>query len=391
MRPLRIVQAAAFPYPSPQGSQVYVRGMARALARRGHQVIVACYAHGDGRVGDEDGVRVLRTPSVPGYANMRAGPDPVKPLLDLALAVRLCALRADVIHAHNYEAPLAAYVARAVRGIPVVYNNHNTMSEELHRYFSHPAARRTARALGWALDHTIPRRADACVAISPRAVDQLRALGCRRVTHVPPGLDPADLEGADGARARRRYALGGRVWVVYAGNPDPYQDLEDLVDAVLGIDHVGLLMVSASDLGPWEARAARLPSERRRFIRTPHWTEVRDLVAAADIAALPRRVCSGYPIKLLNSLGLGIPTVCAAGSAQPIPGVVEVPNADPAALGRALRALAQDPARRRSLGEAARKAVLEHHSWDARAAELEGVYRAVLGYGHGPLQTLGRG
>ena len=86
-RPLRIVQAAAFPFPSAQGSQVYVRGMARALARRGHEVTVVCYGHGEGEV--DSNYRVVRTPRVPGYNNLRAGPDWVKPGLDIALGVRL--------------------------------------------------------------------------------------------------------------------------------------------------------------------------------------------------------------------------------------------------------------------------------------------------------------
>jgi len=129
-RPLRIVQAAAFPFPSPQGSQVYVRGMARALARRGHDVTVACYAHGVGEPDPE--YRVVRTPAVWRYDNLRAGPHLGKPFLDVALALRLGCLEADVVHAHNYEAPLAAALARAWTGVTIIYNTHNTMEEELH-------------------------------------------------------------------------------------------------------------------------------------------------------------------------------------------------------------------------------------------------------------------
>ena len=80
---MKIIQAAACPFPSPQGSQVYVRGMSRALARRGHEVVVVCYEHGWGEPDPE--YRVIRTPHVPGYSNMRAGPDMIKPLLDVAL------------------------------------------------------------------------------------------------------------------------------------------------------------------------------------------------------------------------------------------------------------------------------------------------------------------
>ena len=74
---LNIVQAAAFPFPSLQGSQVYVRGMSRALGRRGHRVVLACYGHGDTELDDDPEYEIVRTMRVPGYRRMRAGPDPI--------------------------------------------------------------------------------------------------------------------------------------------------------------------------------------------------------------------------------------------------------------------------------------------------------------------------
>ncbi|MCP4804460.1 MAG: glycosyltransferase family 4 protein [Proteobacteria bacterium] len=374
--PLTVVQAAAFPFPSAQGSQVYVHGMSRALARRGHRVIVACYGHGEGEV--DPLLEVVRTPRIPGYGSLRAGPDLVKPWLDLALAARLARIDADIVHAHNYEAPLAAYLARALRGTPVVYNNHNTMGEELHQYFSGRTARAIARRVGVALDRTVPRFADAAVAISEDAERILGELGCTDVTHIPPGVDMAELDGADPDRARREHDLGGRPWVVYAGNPDAYQDLEVLVDAVLQLEDVGLLMVSASPLDAWAERASALPPARKRFIRTSDWPAVRDLIAAADVAALPRTVCSGYPIKLLNYLGLGVPTVASAGSARDIAGVVRVPDHDTQAFAEAIQRLVDRPSMARQFGVDARQDVSSRFTWDACADRLERVYGRVL-------------
>lgn len=374
--PWTIVQAAAFPFPSPQGSQVYVHGMSRGLARRGHRVIVACYGHGLGEV--DPSLEVLRTPRIPGYDKLRAGPDLVKPVLDAALAVRLAAIGADVdvVHAHNYEAPIAAYLARALRGVPVVYNNHNTMGEELHRYFERPLVRRAAKRFGTWLDGAVPRRADATVAISEQAAPLLRELGCRDVTFVPPGVDLDELVG-DAERARRELDLQGRAWVVYAGNPDAYQDLEVLVDAVARLDTLGLLMVSASSLEEWEARAASIPAARKRFVVTASWDRVRDCLAASDMAALPRAVCSGYPIKLLNTLGFGLPTVCAEGSARDIAGVVSVPNGDVEAFAAALGELEASPERRRRLASAAREDIAGRFTWDVCAQRLEAIYERV--------------
>jgi len=360
------VQAAAFGFPSTQGSQVYVRGMSRALARRGHDVTVACYAHGQGEP-DPD-YRVVRTPVVPGYARLRAGPDLVKPVLDLALARELARLPADIVHVHNYEAPLSAMLARPFHGAPLVYSAHNTMGDELHTYFEGALTRKVAHLAGRFLDRTVPRLADEAIAISPDAVGVLEGLGCRNVSLVPPGVDMDELSPVS------PLPLPPGPWIVYAGNPDRYQDLDVLVSAMHRLPDVGLLMVSASSLA--EYRAQGLP--RLHTVETSNFHEVRRALAAAVVAALPRKVCRGFPIKLLNYLGSGLPTVAARGGCPPLPGVVAVQGGDPAALAQAIRGLLVDVGRRERLAAAARSHVIEHCTWAARAGDLEALYHRVL-------------
>lgn len=228
----------------------------------------------------------------------------------------------------------------------------------------------------------MPRRCDGALAISAQAVPVLQGLGCTAVEHVPPGVDPAELVGADPDRARARHGLGAGPWVVYAGNPDRYQDLDVLVDALLwlhrrGPGAPGLLFVSAAPAPELEARAAPLPGGRRRFVCTSAWAEVRDLIAVGEVAALPRATCSGYPIKLLNYLGLGVPVVGVRGVVPELPGVLTVAPRDAQALAQGLAALLARPDRR-ALGERARAHVHAACTWDARAAELEGVYTRLL-------------
>ena len=43
-----------FPYPSTQGSQVYVRSLLKGLSALGHQVSLLCYAHGDEEIQWDD-------------------------------------------------------------------------------------------------------------------------------------------------------------------------------------------------------------------------------------------------------------------------------------------------------------------------------------------------
>lgn len=379
---MRVLQVAAFPFPSPQGSQVYVLGMARALARRGHEVTVACYAHGVGAV--PPGLRVLRAPPWPGYDNLRAGPDRVKPLLDLALGARLLRRRGegawDVVHAHNVEAPILAWPTARALGAPLIYSAHTLLGEELPLYLEGALARRAGAALGAVVDRALPRMVQAAVVMSAEAEAAMRAGGCPEVELIPPGVDAADLDGADPARARARWGLGPGPWVAYAGNPDAYQDLPVLVAAVAALhargvaDAPGLLMISASPMPALEALAAPIPAARRRFIQASAWKDVRDLLACAQLAASPRRSCPGFPIKLLNTLGLGLPTICAPGSARDIAGVVVAPHET---FGEAILTLCRDPARREALGQAAAADVRARFTWDAAASRLEALYERL--------------
>jgi glycosyltransferase involved in cell wall biosynthesis len=365
-RPLRIVQAAAFPFPTSQGSQVFVRGMARALGRRGHEVTVVCYGHGQGEVDSE--YSVVRTPRVPGYSNLRAGPDIVKPFLNLALAQRIAGIPADIVHAHNYEAPIAAALVKRFTGTPLVYSAHNTMVEELPTYFSQPLTKRLAGRLGQWLDRKVPALSDHAVALSSGTAQALVELGCERVSTVLPGVDIGELEGVVPAN------LPAGPWVVYAGNPDQYQDLHILVEAMHKIPEAGLLLVSASPLE--EFMDCGLP--RVKCVQTTDFELVKSLISASVVAALPRTVCSGYPIKLLNYLGLGIPTVAAEGSARNLPGVIAVPNGDADAMAHEIRTLIGDKERCSVLGARAREHVRTACTWDSRARELESVYADVL-------------
>ncbi len=340
--------------------------MARALARRGHEVTVVCYGHGTGTPDPE--YAVVRTPRVPGYGRLRAGPDLIKPMLDVALIACIAGTPADVVHAHNYEAAVAALAARCLTGVPVVYSAHNTMGEELPTYFSSRLVSRLATQVGRVLDRSVPRRADHALALTARAASTLVDLGCEQVSCIAPGVDPAELEHVT------PFTLEGGPWVVYAGNPDNYQDLDVLVDAMRQIPEAGLLLVSASDLSHWQS----VGLERIHCEVTTDFERVKSLVAGAAVAALPRAVCSGYPIKLLNYLGLGVPTVAAAGSAQGLPGVISVPNRDPTAMARAIRTLLTDDAERQAMGHRAREYIRESCTWRARAHELEGVYARVL-------------
>lgn len=376
---------AACPYPTTQGTQVYLRGLSRALVEAGHEVHLVVYHFGEEL--EPCGATLHRTPRLPGYSKLRAGPAWGKPLLDALLLAELLRVVRDVepdlIHAHNYEAPIAAYIARRLSSVPVLYTSHNFMVDELHTYFGSRFSRALARRFARLLDSQLPRRADQCIALSAEAVPVLEELGlpATRIHTIPPGVHPDDFpeEESPGRSA-------APLRVAYAGNPDNYQDLDLLFGAMKRLrEHlpeVRLRLISSADLSSTAERALALglPRESLELVTTTDWPEVRAALRGAQVAALPRSVCRGFPIKLLNYMGLGMPVVACAGSAKLLrngtDGLV-VPFSEEAFADGLLRLL-EDPGAANRMGRSARASVLEKHGWTQRVPDLERVYAAMV-------------
>ncbi len=382
----RIAMVTPGPFPAPRGSQVLVRELAEALANAGHRVHVVAYGDGDGSTLPA-GVEVHRTHGVfagsalYGPAWRRLGPN-------LALLVTLYRLVRDagieVIHAHNYEAPVLAYVVRALTGVPVVYHGHNVMSDELERYFESRAGKWAASRLGRALDRSVPRHADYVVALSQPMADFLRdnGVGDRQMAVIPPGVS-VDLEAAPVAAHPDPYP-GSKV-IVYAGNLDPYQDLRTLVRAMVEIRRAepqALLVIATHAADEWIAPAvARLGlTDAVRVVLASDFDGVRALLQRADLLVCPRTSWSGFPIKLLNYMAAGRAIVIAAGAAAAVQNgpMVVVPNGSPSCLAAAVVATLRDPAGRSRLGEEARRLAAAAFSWPRLLPRFEEVYRTVV-------------
>jgi len=386
MTPLRIGMIAACPFPTTQGTQVAIADMVRALVDRGHQVHLVTYGHGEDL--PPCGATLHRVRRLPGYSRLRSGPDLYKPFLDAALVLPLLKLaragEVDLLHAHNYEAPLAAYLVRALTGVPVLYQAHNLMADELHLYFERDLSRRLARLLAGVLDASIPRLADYCIAMSAEAIPALVALGVARdrIDLIPPAVrweQFAQIHGDPGG-------VVGRPTVIYTGNPDAYQELGVLLRGMRQVLEQLPSAQLAVVTGSWpmelvdEARRLGIESSLSVLV-TRDWSEVREALAGAQVAALPRGLCRGFPVKLLNYQAMGLPVVACAGSAKTIEqghnGLV-VDDGDHQAFGAALLQLLNDPAARDRMGRAGRTSIRKKHCWHARAKQLEETYVRLM-------------
>lgn len=378
-RRFRVAMVTASPFPTLGGSQVLIRQLAEALAARGHAVHLVAY-HLAGAAPPMT-LPVHRTPPVPGYAKLGAGPAWAKPFLDLLLAGRLLQVvrreRIQIIHAHNVEALACGLLVRAGTGVPVVYHSHNVFEQELPTYFRGRLLHRLARWAGGAVDAALPRRAEAAIVLTAFAAEALRARGVPpdRLYLIPPGIHcpPPILAHSSGAR------------VVYAGNLDPYQDLELLLRVWPRVraarPEATLTVISASSPTRWEQLvAASGPVEGAQFVLGRDFGKVWAAIAAADVTVCPRTSRDGFPIKLLNYMAAGRPIVVSAGSAHGLTHgetAYIVPDGDEEALAAGILALLDDPALARRLGDAAQALAGTRHDWDAIARQVEAIYETL--------------
>ena len=365
---MKILHVGTFPFPSPQGSQVYVKSILEGLSDLGHEVSLLCYGHGYGDA--PPNIRIIRTPKIPFYQNMRAGPDWVKPIIDALMIPLLRKERPDVIHVHNYEAPLVAKMADMLRrsSIPIVYSAHNLMEEELPSYFEGKRRRTFMSYFGRVLDRWVPQMTDHCIVLSEVGKRKLEELGCKNVSLIYPGIAESEFEGI------LPQELPEGPWVIYAGNPDQYQDLDILMEAMSFLPEVGLVMVSASDTREW----VRKGEGRTLHIQTQNFKEVCGYLQKAHVGVLPRVQCSGFPIKILNYLAMGLPVVCSDGSKIDAPSVFSVPNHSPEKMAKKISWFLSEEERRRELGLEGQRFVFKELSWKKQAERLEEIYQAEI-------------
>jgi type III pantothenate kinase len=234
------------------GQNVHVAELARALARRGAEVVVHTRR-------DDPGLprRVRLAPGVV-VDHVDAGPacelpkDDLLPFMDAFaedLQERWAEARPDVVHSHFWMSGLAALDAAQPLGIPVAHTFHALGTVKRR----HQGDRDTSPAGRIGIERRIARRADRIVATCSDEVFELLRLRAdrRRVTVVPCGVDRGTFTPDGPAEPREP---GGPARLVMATRLVERKGVADAVRALPALPGAELHV----------AGAARRPAARRR-------------------------------------------------------------------------------------------------------------------------------
>ncbi|MBL9216077.1 MAG: N-acetyl-alpha-D-glucosaminyl L-malate synthase BshA [Opitutaceae bacterium] len=373
-RPLKLAITC---YPSVGGSGILASELGEELARRGHEVHFISYEP------------PFRMPSGPGirFHAVRVNdydlfkyPDYTLPLsVKMAEVARAHAL--DLLHVH-YAVPhaTAAILARAMlreeARLRIITTLHGTDTTLLGRDPGYGPAIRHA------LEHS-----DAITTVSAfMQRETVRLLGVRRPIEVIPNFFEPHAPRRPRAEVRRELGVADdEALVLHISNLRALKRIDLLLETAARLGpraRFKLVILAGAPFAPHEDAVRRLGLAGRVVVREKV-AEVEDYLQAADLGLFTSETES-FCLSILEAMSFGCPSVAFAVGG--IPEVVRsgesgllVPFGDTAALTRAVESLLGDPARRATLGRAARDRAREHFSAAAVVPQYEALYRRVLG------------
>ena len=345
------------------GQEIRVLTEARAVARRGHEVVIAAPPE------------ACIFAEAPGYGvEIVALPIARKGLTGLAAMRRLLAGRPfDVVNTHSSTDSWLAALAGALTGAaPALVRT---------RHISSPVPRNAATR--W-LYGRAARIVTTGEKLRAQVIEETGAEAAR-VVSIPTGIDLERFRPGSRDSARRALGLPADATLVgIVATLRSWKGHRHLLEAIALLARPEVLLAVVGD-GPMrealERQAAELGiAERVRFAGNQ-----KDVVAwlqCLDLFCLPSYANEGVPQALAQAMACALPVVTTpVGSIEELvsdgrTGVL-VPPSDPAALARAIGALLDDAPRRRALGAAALEHARAHLGEDAMTDAMIRVFSAA--------------
>jgi phosphatidyl-myo-inositol alpha-mannosyltransferase len=361
---MRVGLVCPYSFDVPGGVQSHVRGLARALAARGHDVSVLApgvSAHSGSAY--ESAGPALPIPFNGSIARVAFGRRAVTRTREW-----LAAGRFDVVHVHEPFAPSVTLLALRFADVPVVATFH--ASTDL--------TRAVAGAVG--LARAAAPRLAAAIAVSPSAQETWAGSHGLRATIVPNGVCCSAFESSQVAPPASRRT------VLFLGRRDEPRKGLPVLRAAFALVSRELPDARLLVAGPGPRRPR--PWSRPAPCSVVELGAVSDerrvrLLAAADVFVAPNTLGESFGLVLAEAMASG-----TAVAASDLPafrdllgdgryGMLFAPG-DAESCARALTGLLRDAARRQRLAEAGRRAV-RRYDWSRIAPQVVAVYESVLG------------
>jgi glycosyltransferase involved in cell wall biosynthesis len=306
------------------GSARLAADSARALARRGHDVVVLTLADPNlNEIGNEAGVHVMRV--------LRRGPFPqtlADPFSSYRHARSLRKRDFDVLLAH--QTTNAAGLSAARLGAPLAFVFHASVVLEM-RFLRERLSRIRGASLYAldpvlvALERTAVQRASGLFVLSRFSKELLcgRHQKARGRVHLVGGAvdDTFFAEPGDPQACRERLGIPPGCLLFTARRLEPRMGVDILIEALALIEDERVVLAVAGSGSSHEALVRRVEGlglrHRIRLLGRVSDDDLRSLYAAADLFVLPTVAYEGFGMSTVEALAAGTPTLGTAVGATP--------------------------------------------------------------------------
>lgn len=315
---MRILLISPQPFFEVRGTPLNIRNLVTALGNNGHEVDLLCYPFGQEQ--EIRGVRILRSPKVPGIRSVKVGASSAKFPLDGLMALqaiwRIFRHRYDVIHAVEESVFFASLPARLTK-TPLIYDMDSLISDQLA--YSGFMTWKPLLNLVIAMERRALRRSARVLTVCQSLSDSARTL----LPEAPIcQIEDAPLEASfqpdpeSAADLRRRWNLGDRPCIMYTGNFETYQGLELLVDAMVHVKEAhpsAIAVLVGGKKRHRDALASRIQKNGlSEHILCPGPLPLEQMPACmtlATVLAAPRTLGSNTALKVYGYMQTGKPIV----------------------------------------------------------------------------------
>jgi len=288
---------------------------------------------------------------------------------------------ADVVHSHDRRAGLYARTLAAASGARVVHTVHGLPEEIANRVGTSMRNNLLGSSrvrLAWLMHgylgiEALLARLGYVVTPSCAMAHFLVEHGVprRRVVVIPSGIDSKRSE----TKPRHEPPVVGTV-----ANLEPWKGVDTLIDACSAVPKRTRVEI-------WGDGTQRRELERRaRALKVDavfhgYVPDARDAIGRLDVFVLPSRA-ENLPVSVLEAMSAAVPVVATKVGGVPeiltdaVTGLVVEPD-DPHALASAITVLTTDEPRRRAIGAAGARAVVERFGADEAGARLIRLYEAL--------------
>ena len=394
MRIAYISSDRGIPVNGTKGASIHVRGMAQALAQRGHEIqILTARADGEALPGFRPGIidfgfdRLLKDlrRDIRTHGGDNIGNEAYSLLLNTALADSLRRLDdrwgIDAIYERYSLWSWAGLHFAREHNLPFILEVNAPLVKEQATW-----RELSLQPIAAGLERLVLREADVISVPASGLRQHIEAVtGRRRGIHVVPnGVDLAVFRYPQLPPESMRARLRGRFVVAFLGSLKPWHGIEKLCRAFrrlhAKVPAAHLLVIGEGPmLGYLEKTAAELGPDAITLTGPVPHQAVPGLLACADVGVAPYPELEDFyfcPLKVIEYLTAGLPVVAsdigdmAKLVAHGRTGLL-VPPGNSRALAQALTELYDDPRQRARFGSRARRRAESQHGWDVSAQRVE--------------------